>query len=342
MPRPLRPVRGSTGRSAGAVLCSVRLGVSAAWVHRFNGRGEWGIAMSERAAGQVVVGIDGSGTARGAVRWAAREAVRRGVLLRIVYADVFALPVLPGLPGVSWPRAQRTAVRAEVEKWLAQAAEAASRESSSVAVETASCAGYPASVLVDESSRAGLVVVGDRGLGGFDGLLAGSVPVAVAAHGHSATVVVRGDDERAQGVPNGPVVVGLDGSPHTRVLLEHGFDAATAFDVPLHVVHSWMLGIDKRLVRLGSASGEIQSSAERLVSELLGGWSEQYPDVVVDRFVTEGSPASALLERAGAARLVIVGARGRGGFTGLLLGSTSQALIHHSPCPVMVLRTPKS
>lgn len=299
--------------------------------------------MSEFATGPVVVGIDGSGTASGAVRWAAREAARRGTTLRIVYADVFALPVLPELPGVPWPQAHRTAVRAEVEGWLAAAAEAADQESPGVVVRTASVPGTPGSVLVEESGDAAVVVVGDRGLGGFTGLMAGSVAVAVAAHGHSSTAVVRGGYERGPSAGIGPVVVGIDGSPHTRVLLAHGFERAMTLNVPLHVVHTWHLtGIETRWMRVGPPTGEIQDAEERLMSEQLAGWSERYPDVAVHRFVAEGSPSKALLEHAAEAELVVVGARGRGGFTGMLLGSTSQALIHHAPCPVLVVRTPKS
>lgn len=299
--------------------------------------------MSDARTGPVVVGIDGSGTARAAVRWAAREAVRRDVTLRLVYADVFALPVLPELPGVSWPKTHHVEIRAEVERWLAEAAEAAAREAPEVRVETASCAGTPVSVLVGESQAAGLVVVGDRGLGGFIGLLAGSVAVAVAAHSHSSTVVVRGTDEQGQIPASGPVVVGLDGSRNATILLDHAFDAAVSLDAPLHVVHTWnLVGVDTKWVRVGMTADEAQASEDRLMSELLGGWSEKYPDTVVNRFVGRGAAAAELLEHAKDARMVVVGARGRGGFTGMLLGSTSQALIHHAPCPVLVVRTAKS
>ena len=84
--------------------------------------------------------------------------------------------------------------------------------------------------------------------------------------------------------------------------------------------------------------GVRQAAEDRLLAELLGGWGERHPDVVVHRFVERASPAAELLRRAEGARLVVTGARGRGGFTGLLLGSTSQALIHHAPCPVLVAR----
>ncbi|MFR9730066.1 universal stress protein [Saccharopolyspora sp. MS10] len=299
--------------------------------------------MSEHDRGPVVVGIDGSGTARGAVRWAAREAARRGTSLRIVYADVFALPVLPEIPGVPWPREHHAAVRVEVEKWLAEAAESAGAESPGVPVETESCPGTPPSVMIDESRRAGLVVVGDRGLGGFTGLLAGSVAVTVAAHSHTTTAVVRGRSDRGQGLVDGPVVVGLDGSRETELLLAHAFEAAAAWDAPLHVVHAWdVVGVDAKWLRVGLGEEEVRHREQLLMAELLAGWGERYPDVVVDRFIERGSAAGELLAHSDGARLVVVGARGRGGFSGLLLGSTSQALLHHAPCPVLVVRGKRS
>ncbi|MCA1190092.1 universal stress protein [Saccharopolyspora sp. 6T] len=295
--------------------------------------------MSGDARDPVVVGIDGSGTARGAVRWAAREAARRGTTLRIVYADVFALPVLPELPGLPWPREHHAPVRVEVEKWLAEAADSARSESPGVPVETESCPGTPPSVMIDESRGAELVVVGDRGLGGFTGLLAGSVALAVAAHSHSTTAVVRGRSDRGQGLVDGPVVVGLDGSREAELLLAHAFEAAAAWEAPLHVVHTWdIVGVDATWLRVGPAEDEVRHREQLLLAELLAGWCERYPDVVVDRFVERGSAAGALLSYPDGARLVVVGARGRGGFSGLLLGSTSQALLHHAPCPVLVVR----
>jgi nucleotide-binding universal stress UspA family protein len=74
----------------------------------------------------------------------------------------------------------------------------------------------------------------------------------------------------------------------------------------------------------------------------LAGWREKYPDVGVERVVTEDPPARSLLHHARGARLLVVGSRGHGPVAGMLLGSTSQALVHHSPCPVAVVRPQSS
>lgn len=76
-----------------------------------------------------------------------------------------------------------------------------------------------------------------------------------------------------------------------------------------------------------------------LLAERLAGWREKYPDVVVDRFVVLDRPVAALLGFAEHAQLLVVGTRGHGALAGALLGSTSQALVHHSPCPVAVVRS---
>lgn len=75
-----------------------------------------------------------------------------------------------------------------------------------------------------------------------------------------------------------------------------------------------------------------------VLAERIAGWSEKYPDVQVRRVVKRDKPRRTLLELSQSAQLVVVGSRGRGGFAGLLLGSTSQALVHHAGCPVMVVR----
>ncbi|MYS44191.1 universal stress protein, partial [Streptomyces sp. SID5998] len=76
----------------------------------------------------------------------------------------------------------------------------------------------------------------------------------------------------------------------------------------------------------------------RLLAEALAGRQEQYPQVPVDHVLVKGDAREALIEASGRAGLLVLGARGHGGFAGLLLGSVSQAVLHHATCPVTVAR----
>ncbi|MBB5156787.1 universal stress protein [Saccharopolyspora phatthalungensis] len=289
--------------------------------------------------GPVVVGVDGSAVARNAARWAAREASRRRSGLRIVYADATAQPVLAGTPGLHLPREHRVHIREQVSRWLDASADVAREQAPDVPVGTASVPGTAEKVLIAETENAGLLVVGDRGFGGFTGLLAGSVAVKAAAHAHCSVVVVPDTGEPLTFPVTGPVLAGVDDARSAELVLAHAFAVAASWTVPVHVVHTWeVLGIDLRWMRSRLPEQEVNENEERFVAEALGGWGARYPDVEVQRFVSRGSPTAELLARAKEAQLVVVGARGRGGVAGAHLGSTSHKLIHHAPCPVLIAR----
>lgn len=291
--------------------------------------------MPERT---VVVGIDGSSSALRAARWAAAEASRRSARLRLVYCDVQSIVMVPDMPGVGLTESFLESVRRQGEGWLQQAREAAEAAQPGIQVDVDFHSHPPANVFIEESRTAALVVLGSRGLGGFTGLLVGSVAVAVSTHASCPVAVVRGSKAV---LGDEAVVVGVDGSPGSTAAVGYAFEAAARWEVPLRAVHTWhSISVDEASARRGADGGWaiLQIDEERLLAESLAGWSEKYPDVVVQRFVPLDKPARALLEHANRAQLVVVGARGRGGFTGLLLGSTSQHLVQHSPCPVVIAR----
>jgi len=183
-----------------------------------------------------------------------------------------------------------------------------------------------------------VAVVGDRGLGGFTGLLVGSVAVELAAHAHCPVLVARGTVDPAL-----PVLVGVDGSPANQPAIGYAFEQAALRRVPLVALHAWAHPVASGsgdMLPLVYDLDEVQAAEERVLSEALAGWSEKYPDVTVERVVRHGSVRSTLIEASGRAQLVVVGARGRGGFAGLLLGSVSQAVLHHAACPVAVVPHP--
>ena len=284
----------------------------------------------------VVAGVDGSECALQAVRWAAAEAVRRRRPLRLVAAHAWPAGGLVGDPGLGVD--PQAVLRDVVRGHLATAATAAATASPELLVEQVEVTGLPVPVLQGESARAELVVLGDRGLGGFTGLLIGSVAVALAAHAACPVVVVRGA-EPDRPAPREPVVVGVDGSPASEAAVAFAFDAAALRGVPLVAVHTWQdTLVDPTLAPL--IDWKAAEADERgVLAERLAGWAEKYPDVEVRLLVTRDRPARALVEESGRAQLVVVGSRGRGGLAGMLLGSVSQALLRHAACPVVVTRT---
>lgn len=288
----------------------------------------------------IVVGVDGSDSARHAVRWAAAEAVRRSAGLRLV--QTFVVPT-SGYPGFLVRLDElRAGIRAQGEQWLSEAAAVAETEAPGLAVEQVLVEGNVVPVLVRQSKETDLVVLGSRGLGAFTGMLVGSTAVALAAHGHSPVAIVRGPGHDADPPVEGPVVVGLDGSPASAAAIGPAFEEASLRAVPLLAVRVWNdLSVENPAYMYGITldPADIEKEEHRLLTEQLSGWQEKYPDVRVERIVARGRTARRLLDHCARAQMVVVGSRGRGGFTGMLLGSTSRALITHAPCPVLVVRS---
>ena len=290
--------------------------------------------MSTAQGRTVVVGIDGSQSALEAARWAADEASRRHLRLRLVHAFGWTTEVVVGHPGLGDRR--RDIMLDHARRDLATAEAAVLKHAPDVPVEQELVVGYPIAVLVTESRGADLLVIGDRGLSRVGGLLLGSVAVALASHAVCPVVVVRGAGLELPAAA--PVVVGIDGSPVSELALAFAYEEAALRGAPLAAVHTWMdLVADPAIAPL--LDWEAIEVDERVVlSERLAGWAEKYPDVAVRRVVTRDRPAHALLEEAVGAQLLVVGSRGRGGFGGMMLGSVSHAVLHRSPCPVAVVR----
>jgi nucleotide-binding universal stress UspA family protein len=223
---------------------------------------------------------------------------------------------------------------------VAAAAAVAEQDSHGIEVEQQVVVGFPIGVLGAEARHAQLVVVGDRGLNRVEGLLVGSVAVALAAHAACPVVVVRGTERGPSEAASLPVVVGVDGSPTSEAAIAFAYEAAAARRVGLVAVHTWWeLAVDPALAPLLDWDA-IETDERQLLAERLAGWGEKYPDVRVERVVTRDRPARSLLEQAARAQLVVVGSRGQGELAGLFLGSVSNALVHRASCPVAVVRPP--
>jgi nucleotide-binding universal stress UspA family protein len=137
-----------------------------------------------------------------------------------------------------------------------------------------------------------------------------------------------------------PVVVGVDGSPASRAALRWAAVEARRRDAPLRVVHAWepLPPIYMKRLRLKEAAVEDAARAE--LAECVRSGLRGYKDSNVETGLVRGSAACGLVDAGSDAQLLVVGARGRGGFEDLLIGSTSSQCVIHAPCPVAVVREP--
>lgn len=289
--------------------------------------------------GEVVVGIDESDESRAAAGWAAAEAARLGTGLVLVSASI--VPHRGLLAYDVMAPDYGSILVAERQEWHREiAAELVARHPGlpiSSTVET----GHPVDVLLGRSDGAARLVVSTRERGRLRRAVGGSVAQALAAHARVPVAVIRPGTAAPR---SGPVVVGVDGSPNSRPAVGLAYDVAASRGVELVALHAWhddmTLDVDERGLVGADVGDEALREIERaLVAEELAGWSERYPDVIVRPLVRKGDPVSLLLEAAETAGVVVVGSRGRGGFKGALLGSTSQELIMHSEAPVLIVRS---
>lgn len=294
--------------------------------------------MADTTKSPVVVGVDGSISATQAVRWAALEADRRGTPLVLVHVWT---PVPVSVPHAAAFRPYENGLIEQGRQWLTEASAVACEAAPGITTSTKLSSGSVAGQLIGSSASADLVVLGSRGLGGFTGLVVGSIAVAVATHGHCPLVVVRGADPKSAPRQDGPVVVGVDGSQTSQAAIRFAFQAAALRDAPLVAVHAWSDLPVTTAWEITTSWQSIQQHESEVLTQWLTETQTEYPGVHIEQVVVQDGPAHILLDQAKNAQLVVVGSRGRGGFRGLLLGSTSQALIQHAACPVAVVPPPR-
>jgi nucleotide-binding universal stress UspA family protein len=287
----------------------------------------------------VVAGVDGSPQSELAAQYAADAAVRRSAPLILVHG--YLHPFRFGVPfdpyAVRVPPPSEDAVQMLDE----QAAELRATRPD-LTVTTRQSPGGPAAALVAASQHAQLLVVGSRGHGGFAGLLLGSVGGQVAAHAHCPVLVVRPPEppRDAPGPAAGPVVVGVDGSASSRLAAAFAADEAERRETTLVVMHVWSLDGSTPL-RSTYEESEVTAAerADGMLADVVAERRRNHPNLHIEpQLVHALDPTRRLVDASANAGLLVVGSRGHGGFTGLLLGSISQALIHHAHCPVVIVR----
>ncbi|MGW1508096.1 universal stress protein [Streptomyces sp. NPDC002394] len=274
----------------------------------------------------IAIGIDPVKNWHLALAWAADEAHLRGVGLRLVVA----VPPQHDPQHVDGTPRRLVHRQAGTEALRTALAWAHARQPA-VKVDSSLLDGFPAAVLVGLSQEAGMVVLGSRHLSRTEEFLsAGSLVVPVTARAHCPVVVVGDAEHVTQETPY--LVVGVDGSESSRAALAWAFEEADLRHCALRAIAVWQPPV------FSLHSGDTLFHAERrLLSETTAGWAEKYPDVRLTHEVSIGSPVETLANAAEHALAVVVGRRGRGGYTGMRVGSVVHGLLHRAHCPVITV-----
>lgn len=281
----------------------------------------------------VLVGVDGSHASYKAVWWAANYAKHAGLQLQIVCAYS-----LPSYAAVSFDATYTAigddnAAHHDAQEILSKAKAVALDQG--VDATTLIVTGDPSSVFVELSRNYQLIVIGNRGKGGLAERLLGTTSSSLPAYAYCPIVVVPYTDDDGQRIHLNNtitrVAVGSDESKWGLKALEIAADLADSWHAELDVISAVprVQGAEGDTAVMGSYMEDLEERVKPILQRL--------PDLQIHRTVVPGSAVEALTQASLNHDLVVVGSRGRGGFTGLLLGSISQGLLQHSSRPVYVV-----
>ncbi|MDX3098513.1 universal stress protein [Streptomyces sp. ME01-24h] len=301
----------------------------------------------------VTAGLDGSPESRAAADWAAREALRRGLPLRLLhvhdrqpYSSVYA-PLAGAVAGPDPDTQRRWA-----ESVPRDAAAQLTGRHPDLEISAGLVSGQPAAALAAAAGESELLVLGSRGLGALAGFLVGSVASATVAQAVRPVVLVRagqtGEDEHrpdldglvSQYTPFRDVVLGIDLDRPHEDLLAFAFEAAVLRGTGLRVVHGWNLpasyGFNPAAIAL-DLEHELTDAQAKALTQALAPWRAKYPAVEVAELSLAGGAARHLVEAAADASLVVVGRRVRHAAAGAHIGPVTHAVLHHAKAPVAVV-----
>ncbi len=280
----------------------------------------------------ILVGVDGSHASYKATWWAANFAKHAGLTLQIVCAYS-----LPSYAAVSFDATYTAmgddnAAHSDAQEILSKAKAIADEQG--VEAATLIVTGDPASVFVELSRNYNLIVIGNRGKGGLAERLLGTTSSSLPAYAYCPIVVVpyTDDDGNLMHLNNTitKVAVGSDESKWGLKALEIAADFADAWGAELDVISAVPN-------MKGSEDEGVMASFKEDLDVRIKPLEESHPNLTINKQIVPGPAVGALTKASYDHDVVVVGSRGRGGFTGLLLGSTSQGLLQHAVGPVYVV-----
>ncbi|NEA98281.1 universal stress protein [Streptomyces sp. SID13726] len=283
----------------------------------------------------ITAGIDGTEESLAALGWAAREAVRRGVSLRVVQAWRFQ-------PYEGIDAGDHDTQADWVRDALAEAVRAVTARHPGLDVSSDILEGGSVDVLVAAAADAELLVLGSRGYGPVVGFLLGSVGQQVIVEAARPVVLVRAGDQVAAEAAGREIVVGQEGEPDDSAdTLRFAFETAAARGATVRAVRAWTLppvfAYSPGSMKLLDEAGGLVPYEKKALAAALEPWRERFPDVPVVEHVEMGSAGQVLLSVAGRAQLMVVGRRARRTAVGARIGSVAYGVLHHADCPVAVV-----
>ncbi|MFG3094218.1 universal stress protein [Streptomyces sp. NPDC048202] len=280
----------------------------------------------------ITAGVDGTEESLAALDWAAREAVRRGLPLRVVHAweQVGELP------------ADRDTQLGWVEEGIGGTVRAVTGRHPGLDVRTELTEDDAVDALLAAGADAEALVLGTRGHGAVVGFLLGSVGLRVVAGTARPVILVRAGDRAEAESAGREIVVGQHGTPEdSAAALRFAFETAAARGATVRAVRAWTLppvfAYSPGSLKLLDDAGGLEPYEKRALADALQPWRERFPGVPVVEHVEMGSAGQVLVSQAARAQLLVVGRRARRTAVGARIGSVAHGVLHHAGSPVAVV-----
>ncbi|MDH6431789.1 nucleotide-binding universal stress UspA family protein [Streptomyces sp. SAI-144] len=283
----------------------------------------------------ITAGIDGTEESLAALDWAAREAVRRDVALRVIHAWRFQ-------PYEGIDAGDRDTQEGWARDAVTEAVRTVTGRHTGLDVSTEVVEGGSVDVLVAAAADAELLVLGSRGHGPVVGFLLGSVGQQVIAEAARPVVLVRAGDQATAEASGREIVVGQEGDPEDSAdVLRFAFETAAARGATVRAVRAWTLppvfAYSPGSLKLLDEAGGLEPYEKKALASALQPWRERFPDVPVVEHIEMGSAGQVLLSVTARAQLMVVGRRARRTAVGARIGSVAHGVLHHADCPVAVV-----